>query len=57
MVPQVESYKASIVDDSLVRILFITTDRINKLTVKNKSKNEEINNIRERILFLANLCP
>lgn len=55
MVPQAKSYKASIVDDSIVEILFIITDQINKLTVKNDSKNKDINNIKKLIPFVANI--
>lgn len=55
IVPQAESYKASIVDDSIVGILFIIIDQINNLTVENDSKNKEINNIKKLIFFLANV--
>jgi len=41
MEPEAGSYKGSIINDSIVKILFITTNQIIKLTVKNKNKNKK----------------
>jgi len=54
MEPQAGSYKDSIIDDSIAKILFTNINQIIKLTVKNK-KMKRLITIKELILFFTNV--